>query len=118
MVRSALFVLLCLAPAAKSAPPAPTAPLQDGAGFAVSDGVKIWYRVEGARQPGLPVLILHGGPGETARPFERTIGPLLALSRPVIYTDYRGAGRSERPANPAAYSFEQLADDAEAIRHA
>jgi len=90
--------------------------LRNGEGFAISSGVKIWYRVEGASRPGVPILIIHGGPGETARPFERTIGPLLALSRPVIYTDYRGAGRSDRPAAAAAYSFDQLADDQEAIR--
>ncbi len=90
--------------------------LRDGEGFVLSNGVKIWYRVEGATRRGIPILIIHGGPGETARPFERTIGPLLALSRPVIYTDYRGAGRSERPSEPAKYSFNQLADDLEAIR--
>lgn len=73
-------------------------PLRNGEGFAISNGTKIWYRVEGASRPGVPILIIHGGPGETARPFELTIGPLLAMSRPVVYTDYRGAGRSDRPA--------------------
>jgi proline iminopeptidase len=106
-----LFVAALAAPAVAGA-----AELKDGEGFAVSKGVKIWYRVEGAARSGLPILIIHGGPGETARPFERSIGPLLALSRPVVYTDYRGAGRSERPKDPTQYSFAQLADDNEAIR--
>lgn len=110
------MLLLALLATLTQAADAGTAALHDGEGFVVSGGVKIWYRVEGAAQPGLPILIIHGGPGETARPFERTIGPLLALSRPVIYTDYRGAGRSERPKALTGYSFEQFADDDEAIR--
>lgn len=56
------------------------------------------------------------GTASRARPFERTIGPLLALARPVIYFDCRGAGRSDRPADPAAYSFERLAREIEALR--
>lgn len=119
-MRSTLLIsalVSCLASVApKTALALPS--LRDGEGFVLSDGVKIWYRVDGATRRGTPILIIHGGPGETARPFERTIGPLLALSRPVIYTDYRGAGRSERPPEPAKYSFKQLADDVEAIRNA
>jgi proline iminopeptidase len=91
--------------------------LGDGDGYCESAGVRIWYRVDGVQTAGLPLLVLHGGPGATARPFEQTIGPLLALARPVVYLDYRGTGRSDRPDNPARYSLRQLAQDVEALRH-
>jgi proline iminopeptidase len=90
---------------------------RDGEGFVVNDSVKIWYKVEGADNSNeIPILLIHGGPGATARPFEKTIGPEIAKVRPVIYMDYRGAGRSDRPKDPAKYSFAILASDAEAIR--
>jgi proline iminopeptidase len=88
----------------------------DGEGYCESAGVRIWYRVDGAQMTGLPLLMLHGGPGATARPFEQTIGPLLALTRPVVYLDSRGAGRSGRPDDPAQYSLRHLARDAETLR--
>lgn len=85
--------------------------------YVTNNGVKIWYRVEGKLTPdSIPILLIHGGPGATARPFEKTIGPELARTRPVIYMDYRGAGRSDRPKDPSQYSFSILASDAEAIR--
>jgi proline iminopeptidase len=81
------------------------------------DGVKIWYRVEGTITPdSIPLLMLHGGPGATARPFEETIGPEIARNRPVVYMDYRGSGRSDRPSDLSSYSFAILASDAEAVR--
>jgi proline iminopeptidase len=102
----------CAGPGASARAPAPSRE-----GYAVNGGVRIWYRVEGGGIPGaIPLLLIHGGPGATARPFERTIGPVFAKDRPVVYMDYRGAGRSDRPASPAQYSFEILASDAEAVR--
>lgn len=95
---------------------AATKGLQDGEGLAANAGVRVWYRVEGAASAEVPILLIHGGPGATARPFEKTIGPELAKTRPVIYMDYRGAGRSERPKELAKYSFAILASDAEALR--
>ena len=90
--------------------------LENAEGACTSDGLRIWYRIEGAAKAGAPIVLLHGGPGATARPFERTIGPLFALARPVVYVDCRGAGRSDRPSEPAAYSLCQLARDLEAVR--
>jgi proline iminopeptidase len=99
-----------------SAAPHATA-LVAGEGYATSDGVRIWYRVEGTASSGAtPLLFVHGGPGATARPFERTIGPQIARGRPVVYMDYRGAGRSERPKDPSQYSLDILAGDVEAVR--
>lgn len=106
----ALLLMCILGPAWAQAP-------STAGNFATNAGVRIWYRVEGtpsAVNP--PLLMIHGGPGATSRPFEKTIGPLLAKERQVVYMDYRGAGRSERPPSPAQYSFDLLASDAEAVR--
>src|SRR5688500_9733234 len=65
---------------------------------------------------GLPLRMLHGGPGATARPFEQTIGPLLALTRPGEDVDSRGPGRSGRPGVPAQYSPRHHAAYADAMR--
>jgi proline iminopeptidase len=86
-------------------------------GYVTNGGVRIWYKVEGANlSNAIPLLMIHGGPGATARPFEKTIGPEISRNRPVIYMDYRGAGRSARPKDPGQYSLVILASDAEAIR--
>jgi proline iminopeptidase len=91
--------------------------LTNGEGFAANDSVRIWYKVESAENKNaLSILLIHGGPGATARPFEKTIGPELAKTCSVIYMDYRGAGRSDRLADPGKYSFKILASDADAIR--
>ncbi len=89
----------------------------DNEGFVTNSGVKIWYKVEGiSSTKSTALVIIHGGPGATARPFEKTIGPEIAKVRQVIYMDYRGSGRSGRPKDPSKYSFAILADDVEAIR--
>ena len=115
--QRASIVLLAIVLTAGSLPAQTKSNFTDGEGFVNVDGVKIWYKVEGARGTNkTPVLMIHGGPGATARPFEKTIGPLLAKSSPVIYMDYRGAGRSDRPKDPKKYSFTILANDAEVLR--
>lgn len=89
----------------------------DREGYVISGGIKIWYRVEGTGEPGsLPLIFIHGGPGATDRPFEKTIGPDIAKVRQALYVDYRGCGRSERPKDANKYSFAILADDMEAVR--
>lgn len=77
---------------------------------------KLWTRAEGRGE--VPLLFVHGGPGMTAAPFEQGVGPLLARDRRVIYSDYRGAGRSSRPEGAEHYSFAILGEDVERIRAA
>ncbi|MBN1396682.1 MAG: alpha/beta fold hydrolase [Bacteroidetes bacterium] len=89
----------------------------DREGYVTNSGVRIWYKVEGTSAlNSIPLIMIHGGPGATARPFEKTIGPEIAKERQVIYMDNRGSGRSDRPKDPSKYSFAILADDVEAIR--
>jgi pimeloyl-ACP methyl ester carboxylesterase len=66
-------------------------------GYIEVPGGQVWYRIAGTDRPGIPVLCLHGGPGmphDYLEPLED-----LASSRPVIFYDQLGCGRSDRPAD-------------------
>ncbi len=66
-------------------------------GFIAVPGGNIWYGILVKRQTGLPLLLLHGGPGFPHDYLE----PLEPLSneRPVIFYDQLGCGNSDRPQN-------------------
>lgn len=86
--------------------------------FASAPGpVEQWYRVAG-RAEGVPVVILHGGPGQGSMVFEQGVGAQLEKVARVVYYDQRGAGRSERPKDSALYSIPILVEDVEALRQA
>ena len=84
-------------------------------------GSELYYVRHGR---GLPLLMLHGGPGLSHayfRPFVDALGDCAEL----IYYDHRGNGRSVDPAKSAgqrddvaACTVESWADDAEALRQA
>lgn len=57
-------------------------------------GGNIWYKIVG-NGPGIPLLLLHGGPGSTHDVMESMSA--LADERPVIFYDQLGSGKSERP---------------------
>jgi proline iminopeptidase len=82
--------------------------------FAV-DGINIWYRVAG-KPEGVPVVFLHGGPGEGSQAFQAVGGPELEKTQRIVYLDQRGAGRSNRPKDSRYYSIALLVDDIEALR--
>jgi proline iminopeptidase len=94
----------------------PRASLATGEHHAVINGVRLWYRVAG-RRTGIPVIYLHGGPGQGSQSFARFAGPHLEANHRMVYLDQRGAGRSERPWNNA-YSIDLLVDDLEQLRRA
>lgn len=94
----------------------PAHPLSPGAHQLVVNDVRLWYRVAG-RSSGIPVVYLHGGPGQGSQSFARLAGPFLERSQRIVYLDQRGAGRSERPWNDA-YSIALMVDDVEQLRRA
>ena len=72
----------------------------------LENGHKIWTKRVGDG-PGLPLLLLHGGPGAGHDYLE----PLAAIGdeRPVIFYDQLGCGKSDIPGNPFLWTIERLA---------
>jgi proline-specific peptidase len=79
-------------------------------------GGRVWYRIIGADRPGVPVLCLHGGPGMPHDYLE----PLadLATSRPVIFYDQLGCGRSDRPADDSLWTTDRFVEELAVVRAA
>ena len=69
--------------------------------YAEQDGLRLHYVDEGA---GDPVLLLHGEP--TWGFLYRKLIPPLASAHRVIAPDYFGFGRSDKPVDPAWYSYD------------
>lgn len=76
---------------------------------------KLWHCVFGDDRPGVPLLVVHGGPGflsmtETVRD--------LADERPVHFYDQLGCGRSDKSADAAFYSPEHYVHELAEVREA
>lgn len=90
-------------------------PLAGGTRFVASDGVRLWYRDSG-RRDGIPVVFLHGGPGEGSMVLQGAGGPDLEQRVRLVYFDQRGAGRSARPDDHRFYSAARIAADIDELR--
>lgn len=89
--------------------------LSDGVRKVLAGGVEHWVRVAGAGNDGVPLVLLHGGPGESSYGVERSVGDALAKVVPVVFYDQRGCGRTAS-ADPSTYTMEQLVADLEDLR--
>jgi len=102
-----------------TAQPAPlsrsAAPLSPGPHEFFADNVRLWYRVAG-RPTGVPLVFLHGGPGQGSQTFQAVGGPELEKKHRIVYFDQRGGGRSDRPKDLAKYSMDILIEDVERLR--
>jgi len=72
-----------------------------------SDGLTLHAEAHGEGVP----LVFSCGFATTCENFRPQVEPLVAAGARVVLWDYRGHGRSEAPADPAAYSLEQVVDD-------
>lgn len=80
------------------------------------EGGNVWYRIVGADRPGVPLLVLHGGPGvphDYMTPLEA-----LADERPVVFYDQLGCGNSDRPTDTALWTIERHIDELARVRAA
>jgi proline iminopeptidase len=88
-----LLAVLLAAAVIGSAGCAARPPLPDD-GFIDVPGGRVAFRVLG-KTDGIPVLMIHGGPGITSCGHASTLGA-LAAQRPVIVYDQLGSGHSDR----------------------
>ncbi len=82
-------------------------------GYASGPNGQVYYRSYGDG-PGIPVVVVHGGPAAGHR-YMRAYAA-LAGSRRVIFYDQSGCGRSERPADLRRYTAETYVAELEALR--
>lgn len=85
-------------------------------GFVGVTGGKIWYRRLGLEEKGVPLLILHGGPGfpsDYLKPLEA-----FAKKRPVIFYDQIGCGRSDLTSDTNLWTLKRYAIELDQVRKA
>ncbi|MFG1604016.1 proline iminopeptidase-family hydrolase [Actinoplanes sp. NPDC049265] len=98
-----------------TAAPARCRPLTPGVRHVDVPGGKVWINVVGEGR-GLPLLLLHGGPGAGHDYLER-LGA-LADERPVIFYDQLGCGLSDKPDDPSLWTVRRFVAELSAVRRA
>ena len=93
-------------------PPTPALPAGTVGHYAAIRGARIWYAQWGPQRHGVPVLLVHGGFGNSNY-FGNLVPVLLEKGYRVIAMDSRGHGRSTRTDGPQTY--EQMAADVVAL---
>jgi len=83
-------------------PPTPELPKGAVEIVATIDGARIWSAQWGTDAPGVPVLLLHGGEGNSNY-FGHLVPMLVQNGYRVIAIDSRGHGRSTRTDTPLTY---------------
>lgn len=82
-------------------------------GFLNAPGGPVWYRISGSGT-GIPLLVLHGGPGGTSCGFS-ALAPLAGERQIVVY-DQLGSGRSGRPADRTLWRVERFVEELDTVR--
>jgi haloalkane dehalogenase len=70
----------------------------------INDGLVMHYIDEGPRD-GPIVLLMHGQPSWSYL-YRHFVGPLVAAGRRVLVPDLIGFGKSDKPTDPATYTYE------------
>ena len=79
-------------------------------------GGNVWYCIAGPDTPGVPVLVLHGGPGAGHDYLEALAA--LADERPVVLYDQLGCGRSDIPEDESLWRIERFVEEVASVREA
>jgi len=87
--------------------------LSQGEGYVNVKGGKIWYRILGEGK-GIPILMLHGGPGGTSKSFYQFAS--LGADRPIIIFDQLGSGRSGYHTDTSLLKVENFVEQVEALK--
>ena len=78
---------------------------------------RVWVKRIG-NNPGLRVLLLHGGPGATHEYLEACDSYLPAAGIEYYYYDQLGSGFSDQPADPSLWELDRFVDEVEQVRRA
>ncbi len=88
-------------------------------GFVPFRGFRTWYRVVGdltqSEPAKLPLLVLHGGPGES-HDYLEPLEELAGSGRPIILYDQLGGGNSDQPHDPSLWRVELFVDELATVR--
>lgn len=76
------------------------------------EGHRVWYRCVG--RDGIPLLVLHGGPGAGHDYLEPLEG--LARERRVVFYDQLGCGRSDQPDDRSLWRMERFVAEVSQVR--
>ena len=82
-----------------------------------ADRYRVWVKRIG-NNPGLRVLLLHGGPGATHEYLEACDSYLPAAGIEYYYYDQLGSGRSDQPDEPSLWDLDRFVDEVEQVRRA
>lgn len=82
-------------------------------GFIEVDGKNIWYSVYGGKQRGIPLLVVHGGPGFVTMP---QVVSDFAGERPVYFYDQLGCGKSDRAEDNSFYTVDYYVRELAEVR--
>lgn len=92
---------------------AATSRSNDQEGFATVPGGKVYWHKVGSG-PGVPLLLLHGGPG-AGHDYLKPLAA-LAIDRPVIFYDQLGCGWSDKPDDSSLWRIERFIEEIDALR--
>jgi proline iminopeptidase len=90
-------------------------PCQTTAECVQVDGFDLHLRELGSQHGGVPVVVLHGGPGHSSLSFKDGLD-FLAEQRRVVLYDQRGSGLSEVKPGADNYSVEALVEELDILR--
>ena len=82
--------------------------------IAVPGGNVFWRRF--GNGSGIPLLVIHGGPGLTSGYLESFTA--LSDARPVFMWDQLDCGRSDCPKNPDLWTLERFVEELDRVRAA
>jgi proline-specific peptidase len=83
-------------------------------GLIAVPGGQVWYQIVGPDRRGTPILCLHGGPGMPHDYLEGLSD--LAHSRPVIFYDQLGCGRSDQPDDESLWTVDRFVEELATVR--
>jgi len=82
-------------------------------GYIEVTGGKVWYGLYGRSRPGIPLVVLHGGPGVP----HNYLLPLaeLADERPVLFYDQLGCGNSDTPDDSTLWNTSRFVEELKTV---